>query len=264
LISIFFHLAIFSFLFSHSILPVKDESQFNRVTLVLKPIQPPAEMPPEITPPSAPPLPSVATSPEPQQSETKETDLVSVSEKHSPDKEQSLEQEAKEQLNIERRKLLTELSELQSQKENLRLKLEVASQLAQAKTGKYLSAGAPKGAVRTLNFKGQPQKIVDEIMRRYDITIQQKFVGPASRTSFLSYAETEGGVYVNHPGSGFYEVFVLSRKAMAKMSQLEAQEIIKRGYDIERTTVIRAEFGIVAQNDGYDLGILALELQEIK
>ncbi len=264
LISIFFHLAIFSLLFSHSIMPVKDEAQFNRVTLIIKPVQSPAEIPAVVPPPSLPVLPSAATSPEPQQQEseeiTQETDLQETMNQKKP----PLEQETKEQLNVERRKLLAELSELESQKKNLRTKLDVASQLAKAQSGKYLSAGAPKGAVRTLNFKGQPKKVVDEIMRRYDITIQQKFVGPASQTSFLSYAETEGGVYVNQPGSGFYEVFVLSRKAMAKMSQLEAQEIIKRGYDMEQTTVIRAEFGIVAQNGGYDLGILSLELQEIK
>lgn len=265
LVSIFFHLVIFSFLITRTPLPVKEEPKFKRLNLLLQPIVKVEEKLPLPVIKEPPPLfqPAAATSPQPEE-KTPQEDLLPPPNK---EKTQEIPEDitlVTEQLQIERKKLLAELKELEEEKKNLRAKLDASSLKVAAQPGKYSSAGAAKGAVRTLRFKGYPQEIVEEIMRRYEITIKQRFVGPGPQASFLSYAETDNGVYVNRQGRGFYEVFELSRKAMAKMSQLELQELIKRGYDIDHTAIVRAEFGIVQKNGEYDLGILELEAEHIK
>ena len=261
LVSFFLHLMIFSFLFTAMYPAVEEPRQPERIHMILQPVMPEQAIPVPVVAPPPDIIPeAAATSPE---KSMENSDAVPEAISESPGKameSMKLEQE----LSVEHKRLIAELADLNKVKKDMRMALHTQAALSEVQRGKYAVEGAASGAVRTLDFKGFPQAIVDEIMARYDIRIEQKFVGANKNPSFLSYAETQGGVYLNSQGPGYFEVFVLSREAMSKMSQLEMEELRKRNLDPERTTVVRVVFGIIQTKEGHDLGIVDFETREFK
>lgn len=263
LVSFFLHLMVFSFLLTAMYPSVNDPAQPEQIHMILQPVLPKEAILVPLTPPEIIPE-AVATSPE------KTVEKSDVLEKNVVDMPDQLQQKSiemrkiEQNLSVEYQRLQAELADLNKKKKDMQFALHTRAALSQVQHGKYATQGSASGALRTLDFKGFPQDVIDEIMKRYDIRIEQKYVGPNTNPSFLSYAETQGGVYLNSQGPGYFEVFVLSREAMAKMSQLEMHELQKRNLDPEHTTVVRVVFGILRTNEGHDLGIIDFECREFK
>jgi hypothetical protein len=166
--------------------------------------------------------------------------------------------------------------ELEAERDELRKRLRETRELAllplpeakgvavteQAGTTERPDAG-PVGTIRELDLTGWPQAIVDRVMARYRLRVTEKVVTGASNQNFLSSAATskDNRYYASRDNQpGLYQVFELSRDAVAVMSRLEEQEIRRRNLDIERTRVTRVKFGIVESGTGeYDLGIVSFE-----
>lgn len=174
------------------------------------------------------------------------------------------------------------LRELERERERLRAELERERQLAEAIAERAMGQAArspdrapapaagggsvPLGTVRELSLDGYPEHVVQEIMDRYELRVVEKAVAGGSNQNFLSSASTaEGGRFIADRGGapGVYQVFMLSRKAVATMSRLEEEEIRRRGLDPMRTRVTRVKFGIVGHPPETDLGVLLLEAQPL-
>jgi hypothetical protein len=171
--------------------------------------------------------------------------------------------------------------ELENERQELRAQLEkeraLAAQSADDIARKALAAGSGKrleiaagarGTIRELDFSGWPQPVVDEIMARYGLRIEEKYTIGTSNQSFLSSASNSGGerYYAEQAARpGIYEVFTLSRQAIAAMSRLEEGEIRKRSLSLERTRVKRVVFGIQQTSPSfYDLGILSFSAEAVE
>ncbi len=257
LVSLFFHLAIFSFLVANVSQTVKPNNTPPRLNFILQPVIK-AQVPEDVV--DKPVLsPSAATVHE-------DVALLTAEREPAPDVEENRLQTSSldQRLEIERTKLESEFQRLEKVKEDVKMKLDARLALAGVQRGKYHTAGAARGPMRTIDFKGHPDHVVQDIMKRYDIKIVQKFVDANPQTGFLAYAETDDGVYLNRQGSGYYEVFVLSMTALAKMSQLEHEELVKQGYNLNQTTVEKAVFGIIEEEGEHDLGILEFEARPIE
>lgn len=135
-------------------------------------------------------------------------------------------------------------------------------------TGAGMSATGSRGTVRELDFGGGWRKaIIDDVMNRYKLRITQKVVTGRSNQSYLSSAASGEGdhFYSNSSNThGVYDVFELSQLAVAKMSELEEQEIRNRNLDLEKTRVTYVKFGIVPSKVlGADLGITDFKYETI-
>jgi hypothetical protein len=124
------------------------------------------------------------------------------------------------------------------------------------------------GTVRELDLSGRSQAVIDLIMTRYGLSIEQRYLtGPSNQTFLSSAATSQGGKYFASRDSrpGVYEVFELSRRAVAKMSKLEEEEIRRRGLELDRTCVTGVRFGIVEIRPGeFDLGILDFQAEPVR
>ena len=260
LVSLFVHLAILSFLVTGATPPVHNMPTPDRLNFILQPV---VNVPSPVVDTRPEPALSAAAATAPQVSH-EENQSLSVTETQPPPLEMAAHTSSiEQQLRIERRKLQAEFKRLDDQKKTISSQLNARLALAQVKKGKYRTKGPAKGPVRAIDFKGYPESVVQDVMKRYDIRVEQKFVDANMQPSFLSYAETNEGVYLNREGSGYYEVFVLGRPALAKMSKLEHEELIKMGHNLNQTTVERAVFGIVKRDEAYDLGLIEFEARPI-
>jgi len=120
------------------------------------------------------------------------------------------------------------------------------------------------GTVRELDLGGQPDNVVQDIMTRYRLKVTIKQVPGGSNQSFLSSAAAPTGerFYADRRSPpGIYQVFELSKFAVAHMSRLEEAEIVRRGGNPETAVVRRVKFGIVDGGGGYDLGVKEIEIE---
>ncbi len=122
--------------------------------------------------------------------------------------------------------------------------------------------------VRELDFSGWPPDVIQSVMQRYGMRIERRYVSNFTPNTFLSRATVPDNkhFYAGHGAApGIYEVFELTPAALARMSSLEEQELIKRGWQPEQCVTSRVVFGIVRQpNGGYDLGVLLMESQYLQ
>ncbi len=121
------------------------------------------------------------------------------------------------------------------------------------------------GTIRELDLAGPPETVVKDIMSRYRLKVTVKAVPGGSNQSFLSSAASQSGDRFfadRRSPAGIYQVFELSKLAVAKMSRLEEQEILRRGLKPETANVRRVKYGIVETADGHDLGVTEFELQQ--
>jgi len=108
----------------------------------------------------------------------------------------------------------------------------------------YASAGSDRGTVREIDLTRYPKSVQERFMTRYRIKIQTRFVQGGSRQSYVNAVTTDDGTYLNSGGSGYYQVMTLSKEVLARMAQLEEQELIKRNLNPERSLVREVVFGL--------------------
>lgn len=164
------------------------------------------------------------------------------------------------------------LDELAQEREALRRELEAArAEIAAAPEFSPPPIPPPPsngnlGTIRELDLSGFDEDIVTVVMAKYRLKITQRVISGGSNQNFLSSASgPEGQAYVadrsNRPG--LYQVFEVSRVAMAKMSKLEEEAIRQRGLDPSSTHVKRIKFGIVVTPAGHDLGVLEFDAEPV-
>jgi hypothetical protein len=265
IISICLNIVLFSFLLTTTLPEIRAEV-VRRVNVILRPPAPtpipPVPALPLVVPPAAmatarkeTPQKAEELKPEPQKRASAAAPAYSVR-RISEDMLRSLEAEKKE--------LAAQEKQLERQKDDLRKRVE---ELAARDGGRQFLAntdGAAQGALRRLVLNDYPQNIVDRILKRYDIKITTRYISADKASAYLNMAETRQGTYYNQPGEGLYDVFELSRKAVAKMVSLELAEMKRRGFDPNRTRTIEVDFGIVKNGDDYDLGIVRFKAEQIE
>lgn len=174
----------------------------------------------------------------------------------------SLPQDIKDELAEERKNLEEELRHL---KETSLAPLPQTNPLGDNGPPKPSTGLGDQGAIRELDMDGHSPQIVSLIMARYDMRIETKRMKGTAQ-NFLSSASDSGGKYFGGMSvpEGIYEVWQLSRKAVAKMATLEEDAIIERGMKPEKTRVVRIVYGIVKTSESeYDLGVLHFEAEPI-
>lgn len=168
-----------------------------------------------------------------------------------------LDEIAKKRLQRQRKEL-SELNQQNAQRgsELVEERLRLARVDLKAKQWLDSSDGAQEGVIRTLTTVDVPPEVAERVFARYGIEILYKYLdGDGNAQGFLNRANTPGGTYYNRVARGHYQVFSFSQGAVARMVQLETQEILDRGLTPGRTRVLEVEYGVVSTPRGYDLGV---------
>lgn len=153
---------------------------------------------------------------------------------------------------------------LEAQAKELREDIIRAEVKSAAKDFELNSDGGLDGAIRTLDVEGFPEHVVIPVLKRYGITYERRYTSPAGGRNFLNAAVTEQGTFRNVQKEGYYDVLVLSNKAVAFMTTKEIEALQERGYDPRTTRVRKIVFGIVQMQDLYDLDVTQLEVEQIR
>jgi len=114
----------------------------------------------------------------------------------------------------------------------------------------YSSAGSDHGVIREIDISRYPREMQLRFMARYDIKIEKKMVKATSTRSYINAVVTDRGSYVNTGGPGYCEVMVLSKKTLARIAELEEQELRKRKMDPLRSRVLEVVFGLREDENG--------------
>jgi hypothetical protein len=265
IISLCLNIVLFSFLLTTTLPEIRAEV-VRRVNVILRPPAPtpipPAPTLPLVVPPAAM---ATARKETPQQAEEPKQELQKPPSASAPTfSVQRISEEMLRSLAEEKKELATQEKQIERQKDDLRKRVE---ELAARDGGRQFMAntdGAAQGALRRLVLSDYPQNVVDRVLKRYDIKITTRYISAGKASAYLNMAETRQGTYYNQSGEGLYDVFELSRKAVAKMVSLEIAEMKRRGFDPNRTRTIEVHFGIVRNGDDYDLGIIKFKAEQIE
>lgn len=268
ILSLCLHILLFSIMITRTVPTImKNKEDAKKVSILLKKPQPVIK-PQRNSAPVPGFVPARATIQNIQ--DTKTADMQKDVEASVPKPENlpkiEIDKKTISELGAERNQLAKELDNLEKQKNLLKLQLKSeAKAISSAKDYSYTTRGTEKGVVRTLDLKGYPKEIVDDIMKKYNIRIERRFINTKPKEPvFLNSAQTEGNVYLSNEETGrVFEVFILSNEALAKMVILEEEELKKRGYNSDKTMINSVVFGIVRINDEYDLGIKQFDAQQI-
>ncbi len=183
------------------------------------------------------------------------------------------------QTEAERERLNAVIADVQNYRDRLEvketeIKAEINKRVVESKGREFLlnSDGGKAGVIRTLDVSGFPEDLVVKVFNRYGITIEHRNVRlDEANRSYLNTATTESGTFTSVQHEGFYEVFVLSPKAVAYMSALETQALTDGGHNPRTTRVRKITFGIVKQEDPnckqcepYILGVVDMEVERIR
>ncbi|MBI5154469.1 hypothetical protein HZA57_04455 [Candidatus Poribacteria bacterium] len=130
----------------------------------------------------------------------------------------------------------------------------------------FNSDGGKSGIIRTLDFEGMPDEVVNEVCARYGIEVEYKFVRPdAGSRRFLNAALTSEGAFTSAQEEGYYHVFSLTPKAVSMMAAIEVTALMARGFEPGTTRIRKITFGIVKDNEGvYVLGVTDLEAEDLR
>lgn len=267
LLSLFIHIAIFSFLFTYS---PPTQSSRNRATprqIFLK-FAAPQEIPAES---QKPPEPARATQALEQETSPPEPSPPEAG------KASGATQPYESAIAEFRREQDEAAKELSQSFAGLRGEIERrAPAETQGASADVSSLGAEQGAVRVFDISKVPESVASSVLDRYDIKIVQKYMeGSALNPNYLSSARLRDKTFINAGGSGFYEVFEVSRRAVQRLTLLESREMAVRGLNPDNTRVIKVVFGIIelggglvlseqSETKGYDLGITEFQFEEIK
>jgi len=146
-----------------------------------------------------------------------------------------------------------------------KLKEAIQSEEIRMKGQKLLdpTVGADTGAVRQFDLRG-PQRVIDEIQRRYDMRIVTRWVNEAeSGVGYLNRADTNRGTYRPAQAPGRYEVLEIGPAGTTKLKLLEIEAIRTRGFDPRRDRLVKIVFGIVVTDKGPDLGVVDLVAEKM-
>lgn len=261
IISVCLHIVLFFMLLNWAV--PKNESITKKVKIYLNPPEKIAPIQEQKTIPFIPAKQMTMPQPAEKIIEKKEE----IKKVDSPvEKEFVIEKSVISELDAEKENLKKELSEISKTKELLKLNLMAeAKTVGEVNNYQYTADGAKDGVYRTLDMTGFSQEIIDSVMKQLDIKIENRYI-KANQTgqSFLNSAKTSKQTYMNtEDGGGMYEVFLLSNKALAKMVNLEQEEIIKKGFKPNNTKINAVVFGIVQTEIGYDLGIKKFDAFQI-
>ena len=275
LVALAFHVALFSFLLTRYIVPPEPlrEPALQKISIVLAPPQEPTLL--ASTSPAPELSPAVETTPDIADTkistEAPATEPEPAEQTSSPppppatSAQRLLSDEVRRELERDRQELAMMRKDLNKEQTLMHTEIVKESIATEGRKFKIRTTGDPTGVLRTLELTDYPQAAVDHVLGKYGIRIVRKFIRDQdSHFTYLNSAETREGLFRSLRGMGFYDVFSLTPKAIAKMSQLETQEILWRGYDPNRTRVIQVRFGIVKTGDEYDLGIIELKVEELR
>ena len=275
LVAFAFHVALFSFLLTRYIVPPESlrEPALQKISLMLAPPQEPTLL--ASTSPAPELSPAVETTPDIADTqistEAPATEPEPAEQASSPPPppatsvQRLLSDEVRRELERDRQELAMMRKDLNKEQTLMHGQIVKESIATEGRKFKIRTTGDPTGVLRTLELTDYPQPAVDHVLGKYDIRIVRKFVRDQnSRYTYLNTAETREGLFRSQRGMGFYNVFSLTPKAIAKMSQLETEEILRRGYDPNRTRVIQVRFGIVKTGNEYDLGIIEMKVEELR
>jgi len=261
-LSLFFHILVFSFLITR--IPEKPPKpvEARRISLMLIA---PAPMPPQ------PPLPSQILPTEARATHMKpekkvEPDLNKPSTSFAPKQpDRSRSPEIPENMLSEIQTEITrQQKELEYSLSDLHWAIEKRTVYLKGAEANFNSAGAEKGTVRILDVKNVSEKISEQVLRKYQIRITQKYIDGSGEVQFLNQASVREKTFVSQKKSGYFEVFEIPPTAMRKLTLLEQEEIQKRGLDSGNTRVTRIVFGIVKQGEDFDIGVTEFEYEELK
>lgn len=268
LLSIFFHLVLFSFLITRYPEIMIPKNIKNPLTLLLNlSYESEKNEVPSFTP-------SVSTFQ--NENVVEEAPLETTNEIHeepvekvSYPEERPLPEYQTEIEEIER-DLEYSMSELRKAIEKRSLNINMENSMSEmrsqnnkgTRTG-YDSFGSDEGTVREFDIGNVPEKVSDSVLQKYRIRITKKFISGENDVSFLNRVQIQGKTFFSGKASGYYEVFEIPMEAVKKMTFLENMEFYKRKLDPSKTRVKKIVFGIVQNNGEYDLGITTFEYEVI-
>lgn len=146
------------------------------------------------------------------------------------------------------------------------------------------SDGATEGAIRLLNFEGFSPEELMPVLERYGFTYERRYIKASEGRGFLNVAANSQMTYTDghrrgplnatqdggrtfspEHSEGFYEVFVYSAKSISIMTTREIEALAKRGYDPQRSRVLKVVFGIVKREDGtLDLDVVEIQAEQVR
>lgn len=267
LLSLFIHIAIFSFLFTYSPSTQSSRSRANPRSIFLK-FAAPQEIPADFPKPPEPARATQATEPDELSQEAAPADAREDS--AAPHPYESAIAEFRREQEEAARELSQSFAGLRGEIER-RVPAETKGAASDVS-----SIGAEQGAVRVFDISKVPESVAASVLERYDIKIARKYMdGGAFNPNYLSSARLRDKTFVNAAGSGFYEVFEVSRRAVQRLTLLESREMSVRGLNPDNTRIIKVVFGIIelggglvsseqSESKGYDLGITEFQFEEIK
>lgn len=146
---------------------------------------------------------------------------------------------------------------------------EVNRRMVESAGRKFLlnSDGGRAGIIRTIDVSSFPEDLVKRVLARYGISIEFRNVELDGETrSFLNSATTEAGTFTSVQREGYYEVFVMSAKALSMLSSMQLRALQDRGHDPMRTRVTKIVYGIVKDEEfgDYGLGVTEMEVEVIR
>lgn len=146
-------------------------------------------------------------------------------------------------------------------KENI-IRMEVVSA---AKDFELNSDGGTEGAIRLLKLDNYEPEQIRPLLDRYGISFERRYTKPVAGRGYLNAASTEAGTFRNVEKEGFYDVLVLSTRAVGYLATLETSALGERGYNPASTRVRKIIFGVVMNTRGeYDLGVTELQVEQIR
>jgi hypothetical protein len=167
-------------------------------------------------------------------------------------------QSIKEKVSDETRSLAERASKL---RENI-VRMEVVSA---AKDFELNSDGGLEGAIRLLSIDGHDPATIKPLLEKYGISYERRYTKPVGGRGYLNAAATEKGTFRNVDKEGYYDVLVLSTRAVAYMASLETNALSARNYDPATTRIRKIVFGVVDNGRGeLDLGVTDLQVEKIR
>lgn len=109
-------------------------------------------------------------------------------------------------------------------RENI-VRMEVVSA---AKDFELNSDGGLEGAIRLLSIDGHDPVTIKPLLDKYGISYERRYTKPVGGRGYLNAAATEKGTFRNVDKEGYYDVLVLSTRAVAYMASLETNALSAR------------------------------------
>ena len=258
-LSLIFHAFLFIILYSTSGMNVSPPSA-RKITIRLNPA--PSVPEPQVVMP--PPQDVVAThknapvndQPSTVKPPAPEPTKAPVS-KPSPDKDYShAVRKIQERLDQEERQIAGSMIDI-------RAEIEKRASDLKGVEADFESEGTDQGTIRIFDTGDVSKSQASRVLNTYGIRITRKFISGEGSLRYLNQAKLQDKTFFSKEGAGYYEVFEIPPRALKKLTSLERDEMIRRGLDPDSTRVVKIVFGIVKNDNEYDLGVKEFEYEEV-